>query len=532
MFRNIFIKLLPVVLLVSCLYPAVQLTAQDSPVSQQAYKFFRDGLLNSRQGRYTEAIDLLKKAARIDTSSIILKTLGEVYIRPTVKEYGLAAAVFDKYLEKNPFDDRIININLQIYGSTGRLERAQNVLSRAILAGNRKTEYYVTLIDLYLKDKKPQDAFNASLLYFDWTGYSGESCQQVAELFISNSMLLEGLDEYEAYLKQNPDMTNIGIVTGILTETREDFSAAEKMYLNVLEKNETESVARARLAAIYIGASNYDSALQLYENINFDDPSEIPVKLQISQSLLQLNDAPYERIIDILGSVKHKFGATAQVFYLLGLAHSSVQEWEKSEEAFKTSVKLEPGFFLAYYYLASSHYEQEEFNEALVAIDRSLKIRPDFKDGYVLKGICHDRLNQIEETIAAYETGLSITTNFSNNDPDPTLYNNLSYVLAKNGRDLDRALDMVQKALLAEPENSSFLDTIGWVYFKKGKYEEALKYIEKSLAVDPTSAEVLEHLGDVYEKLNQTDKAKEFWQKALDQDESNTEVQKKLNKYK
>jgi len=505
-------------------------SAQSLDTDSQAYHYFRDGLLLARQGHYDEAISNLQKAARIDTSAVILRTLGEIYIKPTVRKYDLAAGVYEKHLEKNPHDDRIINIILQIYTSLKRLPRAQNVLSKVITAGNIRPEYYVTLIDLYLKDKKVPDAQNTSLLYIERAGESENSCQQVAELFISNSMIVEGLEYFEDYVKRHPDVDNLGLAVGILYEAREDFRAAEKSYLNVLRKNEYASRTRSRLARIYIGSEEFDSAMNLYENINFDDPTEIPVKLQICERLLGYDEPPFERIEQIMLTVKDKFGTGAQVYYMLGMALNGQSRFGEAEEYFRKSTRMEPGNFISYYYLANALYSQEKHAEALTAISRAVELRPDIKDFYVLKGLLHDRLGDTQKAMDTYEIGIKIKS--PNNQADPTLLNNFGYLLAKQNQDLDKALDMAKKAVLAEPENSSFLDTIGWIYFKLGKYEDALNYIHKSINLEPDNAEVLDHLGDVYEKLDQMSKAVEFWQKALEHDSENESIKEKLRKKK
>ncbi|MCH7679186.1 tetratricopeptide repeat protein, partial [candidate division KSB1 bacterium] len=123
-------------------------------------------------------------------------------------------------------------------------------------------------------------------------------------------------------------------------------------------------------------------------------------------------------------------------------------------------------------------------------------------------GASFDELDEKEKSAEYYEKALKI-------QPDNAiLLNNYGYSLSVHGERLEEALEMVSRALEADPENGSFLDTIGWVYYKLGNYDKALEYIKKSVAIRNSSAEVLEHLGDVYEKLGQMELAVENWQKA------------------
>ncbi len=529
------VKIILYVLLFSAIFiisasfitPAI---SQSGNMSAEAFSYFRDALLLSREGHYDEAIQKLQRASRIDTSTVILKTLGDIYIRPTVRKYDLAAGVYEIYLQKNPFDNRTINIILQIYSSMNRYARGQNVISRVINAGNTRPEYYVTLIDFYLKDKKVIDAQNTSILFLERTGESEDACQQVAELFLKNSMVIEGQEFFTEYIKNNSDVDNMGIIAGILYEAQKNFSSALQAYRDVLKRNNHSSTARARYAGILISTERYDEAVRLYENIDFDDPSEIPVKLQIVNNLISRENPDYERIEKLLLPVKDKFGVGAQVFYLLGITQGALQNYTDSEENLLKSVKMVPANPLAHYYLADTRFRQNKFETALTAITKAIEIRPDIQDFYVLKGLIYDRLGDVEATVRSYEEGMAV--NSPESRTEPTLMNNLAYVLAVNDMDLERALELAKKAVLADQNNSSFQDTIGWVYYKMNSFEEALNHIKRSLEINPNSSEVLDHLGDVYQKLEQISKAVESWEKALEQDQDNERIKEKLRKNK
>ena len=108
--------------------------------------------------------------------------------------------------------------------------------------------------------------------------------------------------------------------------------------------------------------------------------------------------------------------------------------------------------------------------------------------------------------------------------------NNYAYSLSERGERLNIALKMVEIAITAVPDNSSYLDTIGWVYFKLGKYQEAKNYLEKAIEIGGESAVMLEHLGDVMSKLGDAQKAKMLWQKAYEFDKTNVTLKSKIDK--
>ena len=89
---------------------------------------------------------------------------------------------------------------------------------------------------------------------------------------------------------------------------------------------------------------------------------------------------------------------------------------------------------------------------------------------------------------------------------------------------LDEALEMSKRAVGMEPQNAAYLDTLGWIYFKKGDFNAALEYIQQSVDTGDASAEVYEHLGDVYEALGDMSKAREWWEKAFELDPERTHL--------
>ena len=96
-----------------------------------------------------------------------------------------------------------------------------------------------------------------------------------------------------------------------------------------------------------------------------------------------------------------------------------------------------------------------------------------------------------------------------------TALNNLGYFLVERNERLNEALEMIKKAVRAEPTNSSFLDSLGWAYFKLGNLDEAERHLNEAARRDATSATIHNHLGDIYQRRGKTEQARAAWQKAL-----------------
>lgn len=98
---------------------------------------------------------------------------------------------------------------------------------------------------------------------------------------------------------------------------------------------------------------------------------------------------------------------------------------------------------------------------------------------------------------------------------NPIALNNLGYFLLERNEKFIEALDLIKQAVKIDPTNPSYLDSLGWAYFKLGKLSEAERNLKAALRYETSSATIFEHLGDVYQKQNKRELAKTLWRKAL-----------------
>jgi predicted Zn-dependent protease len=112
--------------------------------------------------------------------------------------------------------------------------------------------------------------------------------------------------------------------------------------------------------------------------------------------------------------------------------------------------------------------------------------------------------------------------------PDhPEANNTLGYIWAEQGKNLEEAVRLIEKALAREPENGAFIDSLGWAYFMMGKYREALLKLKEASEREQDPV-IFDHLGDAYLKLSNRKEAKKAYLKALELDPDMKTVMEKL----
>ena len=135
--------------------------------------------------------------------------------------------------------------------------------------------------------------------------------------------------------------------------------------------------------------------------------------------------------------------------------------------------------------------------------------------------------NRNPEAIPVLENILLLDENFV------MALNALGYILAEEKRDLERALDLVNKALKQRPDDVNILDSLAWVYYQMRNYQEAWRIIKKCVATDVGEATIWEHYGDIALAVHNKSEASRGYAKALELDADNsTEIRNKLERLK
>src|SRR4029079_14142704 len=96
--------------------------------------------------------------------------------------------------------------------------------------------------------------------------------------------------------------------------------------------------------------------------------------------------------------------------------------------------------------------------------------------------------------------------------------NYLGYMLAERGERLNESVDYIKRALAIDPENGSYLDSIGWAYYKDGKLDLAVEHLKRAADQLTTNSVVQDHYGDVLFRLGRYNEAIAAWSKALSGD--------------
>nr|WP_241865447.1 tetratricopeptide repeat protein [Paracoccus salsus] len=197
----------------------------------------------------------------------------------------------------------------------------------------------------------------------------------------------------------------------------------------------------------------------------------------------------------------------------------------RRDEAEKAALSLTaayPDLSQAWVALGDLLRQQERYAQAVPAYDKALTLLKDAPQQarwfpLYARGIALERSGQFDRAEQDLLAAIEIR-------PDQaSLLNYLGYSWIDRNVNLDRALDMIARAVELSPGDGYILDSLAWAYYRLGRYEEAVAPMEQAIATMSADPLVNDHLGDIYWKVGRHREAEIQWQRALSLDPSETD---------
>lgn len=172
-----------------------------------------------------------------------------------------------------------------------------------------------------------------------------------------------------------------------------------------------------------------------------------------------------------------------------------------------------PDQALAFASLGDVYRQQQKFEAAGRAYSDAIAIYPEGSSIlwwlHYSRGITYERRDQWPKAEADFRRALEL------NPDHPSVLNYLGYSLVDRGLDYDEALGMIEKAVAERPDSGAIVDSLAWVYYKLGRYQDAVTPMERAVELEPNEPILSDHLGDVYWMVGRTVEARFQWRRAL-----------------
>ncbi len=173
----------------------------------------------------------------------------------------------------------------------------------------------------------------------------------------------------------------------------------------------------------------------------------------------------------------------ASLHYLKAQIYGFQHNAEGAEAELRKALEDDPNYLAAYSALGSLFINMRQEDRAIAEYKKMIGLRPDNPGAYTMIGMLEDLKKNFDEAANNYRKALEL-------DPNSTIAaNNLAWLYAVTGKgNLDEAVRLAQGVVQKNPNVGGFVDTLGWVYFKKGLYAAAVEQLQKAVSMDEADA--------------------------------------------
>ncbi|MBN1878637.1 tetratricopeptide repeat protein [bacterium] len=453
------------------------------------------------------ARDALIRSSELDDTNIVVKTL-LADVRIELGELAEAIDLLERIMEMDPSNQKVKTDLARLYVHTHSPEKAVRLLKPVI---------------------ETQELTNYELL-------------KVYALACGESNLLEdSIEMYKRYLALFPGEFEASYNLSLCY-----FRSGQFLHANeILERLKSQGQLTLEVAELYTdvlkGLGRVEEAIQLLREISKNPRYEIGSFIEIGQLLLSSNDAEsaYQYLIKAVIKAPNDRRAT---FYT-AVALNEMDRYDEAIRMLDNNLEDKPISIASADLAVDIFLRLKQVNSVLAICQRLINERSKDVRVWLIVARAYESLDMPDKALEILTQGtlefpLDVSLNMAlafrleekgewkeairiadklylQHSDSPEISNFIGYVLADRNEDLPRALKLIQAAVSIEPENSAYLDSLAWVYFRMGRMQDAYEQISKANQSMPDDPLIIEHFIRICIGMNVLDEAGELLDGAL-----------------
>ncbi len=470
-----------------------------------------------------------------------------------------AEAEFKTAVKLQPDSEEAVTTLAYLYNELGDTVRATEVLS-SVPKNGRSAKLYSALGYTYEQQKQYKNAIDAYRHAIELDRDNLDAIRGLAENLLNDGQTDAALEQYKVIADANPEdaQTYVRIAEIYRKQGKFDLALENLKKASTMVQDSVE--VPYNIASIYQAQGRYDDAIQIMRELlkktekadgNYSGSSKSNRAVFLErlgtiyreQGNYQAANETFRQMV-ALGGDENVERAYQQIID----TWREAKEWQKATDVAKEAVQKLPNSRDLKMVLAAQQADMGKADEALKDVHALLKGNAEDRQVYITLAQMNTRLRRFPDAEQALDKAEQLSTKDDDkeyvwflrgstferekryadaeaqfkkvlaSDPEhASALNYLGYMLADQNQELDSALEYIKKAVDLDPANGAYLDSLGWVYFRLGKYdlaEENLVKASQKINTDPT---VHDHLGDLYQKMGRLKMAVTNWDRALNE---------------
>jgi len=448
-------------------------------------------VLYTDEGDSARALQVLGAVPDSARSAKLYAALGSAYEQRKDYKSAIDAYKHAVVLDRDNLDAiRGLADNLQ---NDGQLDKALEQYKIIVDSNPEDAESYVRIAEVYRRMGKYDLALESLKKADTLAPDQAQVAYNMAAVYQSQGRYDDAVKILQDLLKKTEksdpnysqaDRTNRAIFLerlGMIYREQENYTAAVETFRRMLPLGDDNTRSGYQeIIDTYREAKQWPQATAAAKEAVQKLPDDRDMRMVLDAQLADTGDAD-QAIADVRSMLKGD-AADREVYLRLGIMYARVRRYKDSEEALTKAEQLSTKTddkSAVWFLLGDTFQRQKKFDEAEVQFRKILASVP------------------------------------SSDPQSASTLNYLGYMNADRGVKLEESLNYVKQALSFEPNNGAYLDSLGWVYFKLGKYDLAEENLTKAAVTMGSDPTVQEHLGDLYQKTGRLKLAAAHWERSV-----------------
>lgn len=532
--------------------PALETPPEQNSVAR-AREYFIEARDSERRGLEQSAIRFYEMAYELDPNSKFLRDeLIRKYIQNEKYTQALLLAKGEK--NNNQLDQETKRIVSTIYLKMGKMEKAAEILESI---KEKAVEELFTLGLIYESLGDLSRSIDCYLQFYKKQKDAVQLGFKIGKLLISEKRFEEADSIFSSIKETTGETAQLLALMGNSKIFNKDTASGLQLLESALSKDSLHEDALRSIAQIYMGRSDFASAIVCYEKLyNNGVYGQIYGK---TLSLLYYYNKQYEEAESLLKNMLEYNLDDHELHYYLGLVFSAAKKTDLAQIEMEKVLSLKPDFNDAWKELCLIPIREKDYDAAEEVAERFTKDFSENPLAWQLHGMVMSLKKEYERAIQSYRNSISHDSNnvyswfelgsafertkqidsaalafkkvLKLQPDDPAASNYLGYMWAEKGINLDSSKILIETALRQEPENGAFLDSYAWIFYQLGQLDSAFHYINKAVEYIKDDPTVLCHLGDILEQKGRLKEALEAYRKSMELNFDNPEeIREKISR--
>ena len=492
-------------------------------LENQPDQFFlarKTAYLIARSGDQGEALTLLEES--------LAKNPDQPYAHITLSEFlatyqandpagrQRAFDVIEKAVSQFPDEPAVYEHLVKLYLSADRREDARKLINGAAARESSNPTYWLRLGRLAAQvwaireGAAPADAEVVNAIYAKALGLAGTDhsiTEQVADYYHATSQFDRAIAAYVQIIAAEPDRLELREKLARAYGGKGDGEKVLETLKEIVGIDSQNADVHKQIAGIYMRTERFKEAIPHLQSALAITKGSATEYGALGRMMIEAKE--HEVSVKFLTQAAYLFPELPDFPFLLTFSLGNLERWEESIEQFKATIAL------------SKDAQPQLLNESF----------------YFRYAAAHERLGNFKEAEGLFRKTLELITR---NDPNgenveftATVYNYLGYMWIENDMNIDEAGELIKIAADLQPESGAIADSLGWFYFKKGKFEEARdELLRAESLLEEVDAVIFDHIAQAFYQLGDQQKAVEYMGKAVALEPRKEEFTNRLKEFR